>query len=324
VRLGGAATYNTFDELLFAPTALSRVIALPASFDELAGALLKERITNSYMASLLTGAPVSDIPGRVLLYGSTIFSSSANVSFSYDKTARTSVTGTIGAARTQHMRSDRDNQSSVQPLLNNSTAGYAGVSVSHARSPRTQVGAGISVGRNISSIQDNYQGSITAFIGRRMGLHWLAQAHGGAGVITARRQLYILPTGPQYQAGGSLAYSANGHTFLAAVERMFGDSYGIAARSTINASGAWLWKPHGSRWQMDANYSRQWFAASALGNLDTWQTAARLTRAVTAHLSSSVECAYGSYSGRFEYTGRLAQKAVRAVLVWTPGPARTR
>jgi hypothetical protein len=44
-------------------------VAIPASFEQLVGAMLSGRFTNEQLASLLTGAPGLQVPGQTALYG---------------------------------------------------------------------------------------------------------------------------------------------------------------------------------------------------------------------------------------------------------------
>jgi opacity protein-like surface antigen len=172
-------------------------------------------------------------------------------------------------------------------------------------------------------VEDVYRTSASAFIGRKMGMHWFAQAQGGGGTIRSNRQLYELPTGAQYLVGGSVGYMNQAHTIFLASNRSFGDQYGLGAGSTIVTSASWIWAHPRRSWTVLASASDQWFQARA-GNIHGWQALAGISKMLSSHLSCRVEYAYIAYDGRSAFSRELSQNAVRASLEWSPRILRSR
>jgi hypothetical protein len=316
---GLTGMYSTMEQLLFTPTAFRTAAALPASFEQFANTLLKNPFTNEQLAAMLTGSPVVEAPSRQLLFGDTVFTSSANLSLSYAASSRTAVSISAAGSRMQPIVTERNNLSRVS-LLSQSTTANVGLTLSHSITPRTQMGVNVNESRTVSTIQDGYNTSGSVFIGRKMGMHWFAQVYGGTGFMRFNRQLYKLPTGLQWQAGGSIGYKLQAHTFLFSSGRTFGDSYGIGAGSTTTVSAAWNWSPPRSAWSLFSTVSEQWFQERAPGNLQSLQVATGLTRTLSPHLSIATDYVFINSTGRSLLMPQLSQHAVRASLIWTPQP----
>jgi hypothetical protein len=321
-----AGTYSTSEQMLFSPSALSTAASLPASLDNLADSLLKNPVNSDSFGSLVATAPITDTASRLFLFGSSILSASGNVSLSYAK-GRKSFTITGGGIRTQPISASGFNanlSNSFAGLLTQSTTGNVGASFSYSLSPRTRVGVSVDENRTISRIQDVYRTATSGFIGRKMGLRWFAQGQGGFGYLNVVRALYQLPTGLQYQGGGSLGYKTYSHTFLAATSRNFGDSFGIGAGSTLNVSGTWNWSNPRRTWSLWGAASQQWFLNRTPGNLKSIQGSIGLNKRLSSQLSCSFDYSYTKASGITQLLQNLEQHGARASLVWHPHGDRSR
>jgi hypothetical protein len=265
---------------------------------------------------MLTGSPVVEVPSRQVFFGNTVVSGAANLSLSYSMSARASLTIFGGLARSQPVSSGRE-RGPVNRLLGHSTSVGGGASLSYALSPRTQGGVTIDEYRTISPIQDVYQTSATGFIGRKMSRQWFAQLYAGGASMRPVRGGFQLPSGLQYQGGGSVGFRTYSHTLLFSSGRAVGDRYGIGAGSTINATGAWNWAHPRRSWTMSANVSEQWFRRGAFGNFPSWQVSAGVVKALTRNLSVSGDYVYAT-TGQSQVTRHFSQRGGRVSLIWTP------
>src|SRR5262249_38092939 len=146
--------YSSIEGFLFAPTVLSNVAAVPASFDDLAGALLASKFSNPLLASALTSAPAAQSPVQNLLYGSRMLSAGTQASLSYSYSPRLSFTFGGGASRTQHVSDDRGISTQNAFLLPDTTSGSANLAVSYSLSPFTQLGGSVNTDRISSSLYE--------------------------------------------------------------------------------------------------------------------------------------------------------------------------
>lgn len=321
ITSGFAGTYSNFDQLLFAPSALREVASLPTSFDDLAHALMGTTFTSAQVGAMLTGAAIGDSPARFLLFSNRALTSSGNASLSYSHSQRTTITVSGSEARSQPISGTRYNALGDNVLANNiltsSTSIGLGVAATHSLTPRTTIGVNVLTDRVSSNVQDVYRTSTTAFFSRRMSQRWILQAHGGGGQIRSLRTSYELPSGFQYRGGGSIGYSGKGHTYLVAVERMFGDSYGVGAGSTMQVSATWNWTSRSRNWSLYATGMDQRLQERQPGNIRSWQATVGASRQLNRNLSCSVDYAYVT-SGTINQTRGAERSGVRLVLTWSP------
>ena len=319
--IGGGATLNSTIQFLLTPTVFGQIAAVPATFDDLVQGILRNTYTNFELASLLTGAPLIESPARSLLFGDRMLTASLRAGLSYSISPRTSVNFSATGSRYQYISANHDLVPSN--LLNHATVAGLGIGISHSWSPRTQIGASVSGGRTFSRYQDAYQMVADVQFGRAMSRRWLMQLHGGSGFIEGLRVANRLPSGPQFQGGGSLVYKTEAHTLLGSADRMFGDAYGMGSASTLNLRGAWNWAAPGSGWIANAAFGRQYYRRSAFGNIDGWHGLAGVGRRVSAHTSIHIEYMRLSYGGQSGSSTRTGQSGVRAVFAWNAAPVRT-
>jgi hypothetical protein len=150
----GSAT--SLYQFLFSPTSLSNVVAIPSSFDQLAGAMLSGRFTNEQLASALTGVPGVEAPGRTALYGSRVLSGGVNSGASYAPSKRFLLRFGAGASYSKNLNGPAQEAITTQPLLPRTTSGNATVGFSYAATPRTDFGVEATATRSRSEIQDAY------------------------------------------------------------------------------------------------------------------------------------------------------------------------
>ena len=87
-NLSASGSDNSVAQYLFQPSSVSVLTQVPSSFDDLAAAVAIGQFSNAQVASLFTGAPVMQLPGRSLLAGSRILSYSAQASLGYALSSR--------------------------------------------------------------------------------------------------------------------------------------------------------------------------------------------------------------------------------------------
>jgi hypothetical protein len=309
---------STTEQFLFTPSLFGQLAAAPANFEELAAGMLRGQFTNPQLAALLSGGPLLDAVARPAIFGDRVFAASAQVRLAYAPSSRTSFYVNLGASRSQTLPDSDRERNRPAGILHQSTFGDVSVGLNHALTLRTTVGLTASRSRTFSVFQDAYRDFFYGSVGRKMGRHWLAQAYGGAGRVQTIRSLYTLPTGPQYLAGGSLAYKMSAHTFIASVDRNFADSYGLGGQSTISVSGAWNWSPHGRDWALFSSVGQYRMLGSTLGNLNSWRATTGLSRKISTRAAISTEYAYVTSSSPLGLIPNFSQHAARVVVTWSP------
>jgi hypothetical protein len=329
VGLSGSAALSTYDQLLFSPTVFGRLAAVPATFDDLAGAVLAGSFTNNQLASLLTGAPLIESPARTLLFGDRVFFSSASSSLSYAHSRRWSITMSAHASLTKHVNDGRqqDHPQNLYLLPRAEEVG-ASLAISYALTPRTQIGVDANSSRGFSSLQQSYATIASAFLGREMTQHWMLQLHAGGGFTTRLGGRHSNQPRPTPIVGGSLGYKTRANTFLGAYDRTLSQSYGVGASDASTISAAWQWWRPGNRWGLSSNYMRDQFHHGPFGSLNGWRSAIALTRRMGDHMVFETAYTYASYATNavdFPYATNAvvipynaAQHAVRVSVMWTP------
>src|SRR5260370_6373961 len=101
VGMSGTANASNAQAVLFSPTTLSRVAQVPATFDDLANAIVNGYSTNPQLASLITGTPAVESPAQLLLFGSHFLTASVAASATYQHSSRLSISMNVGASRMQ-------------------------------------------------------------------------------------------------------------------------------------------------------------------------------------------------------------------------------
>ncbi|HKW98509.1 MAG TPA: hypothetical protein VJN43_12305 [Bryobacteraceae bacterium] len=317
-----SATISTYDQMLSSPTMFGSMAAAPGSFDDLASAVLAGKVTNDQLASLLTGVPVIESPSRTLFFGNRVFGASAAASARYARSQRLSFSLSTSASRAQHLNDPAERGLSSRPyLLQSALYGSAAVGMSYAATPRTEIGVSLSSSRSFSVFQQAYSTYGTASIGRTLGRHWFAQAHGGAGFVTNLRSAYRVNSGGRPLFGASLGYRAYANTLIASYTRTLGQAYGAGAVDTTSIMGAWNWWRPGRSWGLSSSYGREQLRDGAFGNVQGWRALIALTRHMGRHMMLETGYSYGSYSSHralSPYQG--TQSSVRVTVMWAPQP----
>ena len=312
------ATLSTTDQLLFTPSPSGQLAAAPANFEELAAGMLRRQFTNPQLAALLTGTPLVYAVERPAILGDRAFSASAQVRLTYAPSSRTAFYVGLGGWRNQVLPNSDGERNRPAGVLSQSTTADVSVGLSHSLTPRTTVGLSASRSRTFSVFQDAYRDSFYGSVGRKMGRRWLVQGYGGTGRVQPIRSLYTLPTGPQYLAGASVAYKLSAHTFIASVDRNFGDSYGLGGQSTVSINGAWNWSPRGRDWTLFSSIGQYRMLGSPLGDLNSWRASTGLSRKISTRAALSTEYAYATSSSPFGLIPNFSQHAARVAVTWSP------
>jgi len=319
--LSSAGVISSVNEAIFMPTALANVAGAPGSFGELSAAMVGGKFTNGPLAAILTGAPVVESPAGILLYGRRFLTATVQSGISYAHSSRLTFHVSVSASRTQALKdSNVPAGSQSGNLLAHTTSGSGSMGISYSLTPRTQLSADWSSSRAFSNLQDAYANSAGVSLGHTMSERWFLQVHAGTGFIVGLREYHALPTGPQYQAGGSVGYRRLAHTFLVSVDRSVSDSYGLGAGASLSATGAWNWTPLGSSsWSMNANFGQQWLMGTGFNSINSWRASAGLRRMVGRYLAVSTDYSYLSGLPLAFGPGSLrGQHMVRMSVTWLP------
>jgi len=312
-----AGVMNT-NQFLFQPNLFGEVISTATTADELSSALLTNtNFSNTYLASLLTGAPMLESPAREVLFGDRMLNASAQFALAYHR-RRLAISLMGGGTRMQTLSTGSPADGTPTYVLPSATAGLAGVSLSYSLSPRTEIGATASTQRTISRFEDSYTSTAAATFGRRMSQRWALQLHGGVGFFTPVRSDEPLATGPQYVLGGGLSYKAHTHSLLFSVDRGIADSYGYGATSNLNVTGGWNWGMRNRGWSLLVNGGYQELHSTSYPTIRAWLMNAGVSEPLSRSTLLSVTYAYTShvsYPGLPE-TGDI--HAVRMAFSWMP------
>jgi hypothetical protein len=311
---------SSISDTLLTSTALAKVVDTPATFEEFTSAIVTGRSTNNQLAAILTNAPIIESPTGLQLYGSRALTASVQSGMTYFKSNRLRFYATGGVNRSQPLNDFGASTGVRSPYIIAQTTGVtANAGIGYSVSPRTQLKVDVTSTRTVSNFQDAYTTTGNVGVARTMGMNWFVQVHGGTGVITSVRQSASLPSGLQYQAGGSIGYKTRTHTFIADVERMPTDSYGYGAAASLAATGAWSWKRPSNPWRISANFAQQWLNGSRTLNINSWRATGEVGRMLGRNMTLSAQYAYLS-DLRFVASGAYGgQHILRVSLNWVPG-----
>jgi len=320
----GIGTYN---QMMFSPTLFGSLAGAPGTFDDLAAAVLAGQYSNDQLASLLSGVPLIESPSRTLLFGNRVFSSAGAVGLSYMHSQRLSLSFSGSYSNTQHLPDSTNSGPQYRYLVQHSSSASAGVNVSYAISPRTQIGVSTSSGRGFSRLQQEYVTSGNAFIGHQTGRHWFMQAHAGAGFITNLGSNYNKTLGARPIFGGELGYRMFAQTFMASYNRTLGLAYGVAASDTTTVGGGWRWWRPGHTWGLSSSAMEEQLHTTVFSNTRGWRGTFGITKQIGTHAVAETGYSYARYSGGalqalnsttpgtpFKET----QHGVRLTLAWYP------
>jgi hypothetical protein len=178
---------SDFDQLLFAGSRATGIATTPATFDDLAAAILTGRSVNSALTQVVNASPTLASPELAYAYGGRILSVSANASVSYAYSTRSNVTLSVTTARAQlysrgNNQIDRGSNGTLSiPWTTNAVASF---NWGYSLSPRTTIGVNVSTNRTLSRFQDAYASQAGVSIGRTMSNRWFLQGMVGTGWIS--------------------------------------------------------------------------------------------------------------------------------------------
>lgn len=319
VSLTGSAQDSTMAQYLFQPMTLSVVSQLPASFDDLAAVFSIGQFSNAQIASMLTGAPVMQTPARSLLLGNRIMSYSGQAALNYAHSSRLSFHFASFSAGGQNRS---DGQKGVQPqnyVMPRSMGLNGGMGLSYSLSPRTQVGLDVEEERIQNRFQAAYNTTASAFLGRKMGIHWFLRAYGGGSLTQVVQQLYGSPKTRQLVGGGALGFQTYAHTFLASYDRAASDTYGFAVGSNTTMMGSWNYHRRDATWNVFASFGQQQMRNNGFASISGWESSAGWSKRLSEHTSLSAQYVYLSSNGNYQgVTNNLSVQTVRLSLGWIP------
>ena len=326
INVSAAGHVTDLEQSYFAANSFGLAASLPTTFDALSGAILTGKSTDVQLASALTGASAPLSPEQAYLYGRRVASASLTAGVSYAFSGRSSFHASVSATRMQSLNFGGTTQTTIQPLIPQTTGGSVSLGWGYSLTPRTQIGLEAVTSRAFSHLQDAYSTAGGFSIGRTMSEHWFVQGRIGTGVVTYLRQTTAATSGinPQYTAGGSIGYKLRSHTLLASFDRSIGDSYGLGSASTSGATAGWVWKAPGSSWSLSANYGYQQLNASAVRSNESWRATGGIARALDAHMFISLQYAYFTFPPSVLLLNEVlgTQSGVTMSLSWSPSQYR--
>src|ERR1019366_9490916 len=317
--LTGAAQDSTLAEYMYQPSALSVLTQLPATFDDLAAAFSIGQFSNAQMASTLTGAGMLESPARGLLLGNRVLSYSANVGLNYAYSSRLNFHFASFSAGGQNRRGGQSGIPQENYVLPRSIGMNAGMGLSYALSPRTQVGLNVEENRVINRYQNAYTTNGTVSVGRKMGMRWFLSVNGGGSVTQMTQNSYGTPASRQVIGGSSIGFRTYTQTFVASYDRTSSDSYGFAVGTNTTATGSWNWRRPGSRWTISASGGQQQMRGTGFASMSGWEASGGISGRLNAHSTLSAQYVYFNSQGN--YVGNLNSMiahSVRLSLGWNP------
>lgn len=312
-------------QYLFQPSAFSVLTQVPSSFNDLAAAVSVGQFSSTQVASLLTGAPVLQLPGRSLLLANRILSYAGQANLDYAWSSRLRLHfATFTAAGQNRLGSQLDSSVPANYVMPRSYGANAGVGFTYSLSPRTDVALNVEGNRTVNHYQSAYITSAMGSIGRKMGMRWFLHVQGG-GSHSEFTQLQTVgtPKSDLVVGGGSLGFKTQNHTFLASYNRTAADSFGFAVGTITSASGAWSWRRVGSRWGVSVDFAQQKTTNTGFADLSGWQASGSITSTLSAHTTVTAQYVYlhdiGTYVGVYN---NFSMQSVRLSLGWAPQPVQ--
>jgi hypothetical protein len=286
--------------------------------------MLKGVLTDSQLASALTGASAPVLPEQAYLYGQRVGSLMAMVGASYAASGRSSFHFSATANRMQQLKIGEATQQTAQALIPQTTTTGLSFGWGYSLSRRTQLGVDGETNRIVSRLQDGYTSTARFSVGRTMSEHWFVRLTAGAGRSTYLRQASAKPNTVQYTVGTSVGYKLRSHTLLGSFNRLTGDTYGLGSDSTNAAAAGWTWKAPGSSWSVSADYSYQQLNGSVLRGNESWHATGGIARSLSPTVYVSVQYVYFKLPPTmFLGSGTLdGQSGVTMSVSWSPSQYR--
>lgn len=318
--LTAAGQDNSLAQYLFQPSPVSVLTQVPATFNDLAAAVAVGQFSDSQVASMLTGAPVMQLPGRSLLAATRILSYSAQAGLEYALSSRMRLHfAAFAAAGQNRLSGQQENAATANYVLPRSLGANAGIGTTYALSPRTDVGVDLQANRTENHYQSAYVSTATASFGRKMGMHWFLRMQAGGTYSDITEQTIGRAKASQIVGGGSLGFQAHSQTLVASYNRTSTDNFGFAVGTITSTSGAWSWRRPGSRWGLSASFAQQQTRNTGFASLSGFQAGGGVNSSLNHNMSLSAQYVYlhdgGDYAGVFN---TFSVQSVRLSLGWAP------
>jgi hypothetical protein len=265
-HVAASGAIRNIEQYLFSPTILGAIVSTPTSFDDLASAIVAGKYTDSQLASLLTGVPLTVSPAQTFLFGHRVLLAAMQAGVTFSESQRLTFNFGTSVSRAQQLNSGQSSLEDPPVLLKHATSGGASVGMSYSLSPRTQVGVEVSTHHVFSNVTSTYGTTISASIGHTIGRRWFVTGHGGTAFVTRVRDAAGPAPPPHYVLGGSVGVKFSRHTFMASHDRSISDLYGLGVSYTMTTSGAWNWRM-GAGWSLSCSAGYQSMAGAALARV---------------------------------------------------------
>jgi hypothetical protein len=315
LRFGGAGNIMNFDQSLFSPSTLSQTASTPATYDDLASAVLTGQSSNP---QLVNAAFKPDLSSAQFLFGRRTATGGLQGSLSYAHSPRLTISASGGYMTIRHLVDSTDPVGLIFPK-SSSTVG--GVDVNYALSPRTQIGGGVSLTQTSGSVDKTQSVSSTISISRTMSRRWFCQFRvGGTNSTSGTQRSHQTAL---YSAGiGAKTYS---HTFLFSYDHSIGDPFLVSLGTpwSVDTYGAaWNWTKPSSPWVASGDFSHVHAITNGLATTNTWHVTMKMSRRLTRSTLVAWEFTVGRVGARRYVidgvTYQLRQTAGRISFVWDP------
>jgi hypothetical protein len=263
------------------------------------------------LASSIATSPLTSGPSGLadLIMADRILVYQAQASATYAHSSRLSLSFASFSAGGQQ---SFDKKQTIQ--MPRSIGGKAGVSISYALDPRTNIGVSVDESFINTQFQNGYSTSASVFLSRQMGRRWFLNLNGGINHSRITATGYAAPPSRQIIGGGNLGYRTRSHTFLINYIRSSQDVYGTTAGLNTTMMGVWGWNRPGSGWRVYSNFGQTKVRDAGFTSFNGWRASAGLSRTLSNQFSITSEYSYlfsdGTYLGVFTnrsiHAGRLS------------------
>ena len=311
-----------FNQLMGGSTPLNNLALAPATFDDLAAAILGGRTDNSQLAGLVSAAPLVSSPETSYLYGVRHLSLSMGVSFTYDRSSRSRFHTGFYGVRSQPLGNTGREVVPGMPLevqLRRTTSAGASAGWSYDITPRDTLSVDVSGTRVASEFQDAYVSHSAISFGRKLSERWFVRGMVGAGVFTPVRETLVQGRFTRHEWGGSIGYKVYAHTFLGSYTNMVSDIFGLGANSNISSAGAWSWKRPGRSISLSSTFGYSQLVGPSFPNSGSWSFHTTVARALNAHMVLTGSYRYIQYPRLiYFYSPTSSVNGLITSLGWSP------
>lgn len=324
LTLAGGVTDTTYDQMLFAPSLVTPAPTLGNTPPDLFQTGQQAGSVNSQIASSLAGNAYVVSPSRTLLFSTAYLNTTVSTGLEYHVSPRLRLFWNLGAGYNT-MRGDtpsasQDRLASAGFL---SQDGVMGMSLSVA--PRTEMEVASRTSHIAASLGRYYLETVDVSLTHRFSPHWFGTVRAGPSLVvrTSRSLFSGLPAGTTtgYAASGSLGYARGGHAVTVSYSRAPSDQVGFGASGGAMATASWEWHPVAAPWWVSANGGRQSLGTGTSGDIQYWQGALHIGRALSRQFSTVLSLGYlGRPAVVTAAVGLqdLSGVSARISLLWTP------